>query len=75
MHYLYFVLGFAARLAVIAIPLFIFNKYRPIFSTPFETWPKAAVFWLSVSIATLIICDYIKDIVKAQKEKKNTTRS
>ncbi|GEM_PF-1541279 len=69
MHYLYFVLGFAARLAVIAIPLFIFNKYRPIFSTPFETWPKAAVFWLSVSIATLIICDYIKDIVKAQKAK------
>lgn len=70
MQYIYFVLGFAARLAVIAIPLFIFNKYRPIFSTAFETWPKTAVFWLSVSIATLIICDYIKDIAKAQKAKK-----
>lgn len=70
MQYLYFVLGFAARLAVIAIPLFIFNKYRPIFSTPIETWPKTVIIWLSVSIATLIICDYIKDIAKAQKAKK-----
>lgn len=70
MRYLYFVLGLIARIAVIAIPLFVFNHYRQTLSSPYESWPPLTTFYLSASIAILIAFDYLKDTAKAYKAKR-----
>lgn len=65
-----FILGFIARLAIIGIPLFIFNKYKETFILPFESWPSDVMLYAALSLAALIAADYIKDAVKNHKTKK-----
>jgi len=70
MKLLLITIGFIARLATIAIPIFVINKYKETLIKPPSEWTIDVTIYTALSLAALIAADYIKDAVKNHKTKK-----
>lgn len=71
MKYVYFLLGLIARLIIVAIPIFVINKYKDTLIQPLENWSKEATISTIGSLILLVFADYIKDFAKNYKSKKS----
>jgi hypothetical protein len=64
------IVGLVARLGIIAIPVLCLQRWREELFKPVEQWSETLWWKVGLSIAALIIADYIKDWIKDRQRKK-----
>lgn len=70
MNLIYITLGLLARIAIIAIPIFVINKHKDILILPPEQWTPEAAVSTALSLVLIVAADYIKDLAKNHKARK-----
>lgn len=63
-------LGLLARVAIVATPILVINKYKDTLILPPDQWSSEAAISTTLSLILIVAADYIKDFAKSYKAKK-----
>ena len=64
------ILGFVARLGIVAIPVLFLQRWREELLRPVEQWPETLWWKVAFAVITLLLADYIKEWIKDRQRKK-----
>ena len=64
------ILGFVARLGIVAIPVLCLQRWREELLRPVEQWPETLWGKVAFAVIALLLADYIKDWIKDRQRKK-----